>query len=139
MRLGKNSKAVAISRVPLFSRCSKRQLIEIAQLADEIDLPAGRTLTKEGTNGREFFVILEGSAEVRRGGRVIASLCGGDFLGEIALVTDVPRTATVTTTTPVRVLVVPTREFRQLLRTSPDIQGKVLEAVAERVAGMISS
>jgi CRP/FNR family transcriptional regulator, cyclic AMP receptor protein len=139
MRLGKNSKAAAISRVPLFSRCSKRQLIEIAQLADEIDLPAGHTLTKEGTSGREFFVILEGSAEVRRDGRVIASLCGGDFLGEIALVTDVPRTATVTATTPVRVLVVPTREFRQLLRTSPDIQGKVLEAVAERVAGMISS
>ena len=76
---------------------------------------------------------------MRRDGRVIASLCGGDFLGEIALITDVPRTATVTTTTPVRVLVLPTREFRQLLRTSPDIQGKVLEAVAERVAGMISS
>jgi CRP/FNR family transcriptional regulator, cyclic AMP receptor protein len=137
MRLGKNSKAAAISRVPLFAKCSKRQLLEIAQLADEIDLPAGRTLTKEGAHGREFFVILEGSADVRRNGQVIASLCGGDFFGEIALITDVPRTATVTATTPVRVLVLPTREFRQLLRTSPDIQGNVLQAVAERVSAML--
>jgi CRP/FNR family transcriptional regulator, cyclic AMP receptor protein len=137
MRLGKSSKAAAISRVPLFSRCSKRQLNEIAMLADEIDLPAGRTLTREGSRGREFFVILEGSAEVRRNGQLIGSLCGGDFLGEVALVTDVPRTATVTTTTPVHVLVVATREFRQLLRTSPEIQGKVLEAVAERLAALV--
>src|SRR5262249_60952990 len=99
MRLGKSSKVAAISRVPLFHRCSKRQLVRIAQLADEIELPAGRVLTKEGARGREFFVILEGSAKVQRNGQVIASLCGGDFLGEIALVTDVPRTATVTTTT----------------------------------------
>ena len=137
MRLGKNSKAAAISRVPLFARCSKRQLLEIAQLADEIDLPPGRVLTKEGTRGREFFVILEGRAEVERGGRVIATVCNGDFLGEVALVTDHPRTATVTTTTPARVLVLSTREFRQLLRTSPDIQGKVLQAVADRVAALL--
>src|SRR5919108_3107448 len=131
MRLGKSSKAAAISRVPLFSRCSKKQLNEIAQLADEIDLPAGRRLTKEGGLGREFFVILEGRADVRRSDQLIGSLGNGDFFGEIALVTDTPRTATVTTTTPVRVLVVPTREFRQLLNTSPDIQGKILQAVAE--------
>jgi len=137
MRLGKSSKAAAISRVPLFSRCSKRQLATIALLADEIDLPAGRTLTKEGASGREFFVILEGRAEVRRNGQMISTLCNGDFFGEIALVTDVPRTATVTAATPIRALVVPTREFRQLLRTSPDIQGKVLQAVAERVAALL--
>src|SRR5215831_5135403 len=137
MRLGKSSKAAAISRVPLFARCSKRQLMEIAQLADEIDLPAGRVLTKEGARGREFFVLLEGRAEVKRRGQLIATVCNGDFLGEVALVTDHPRTATVTTTTPVRVLVLPTREFRQLLRTSPDIQGKVLQAVADRVAALL--
>ena len=137
MRLGKSSKAAAISRVPLFSRCTKKQLIEIAQLAYEIDLPARRVLTKEGTRGREFFIILEGRAEVERGGRVIATVCNGDFLGEVSLVTDHPRTATVTTTTPVRLLVLHTREFRQLLRTSPDIQGKVLQAVADRVAALL--
>ena len=132
-----NSKAAAIARVPLFSRCSRSQLNQIAQLADEVDLPAGRTLTKEGTRGREFFVILEGTADVRRAGRLISSLRGGDFLGEIALVTDVPRTATVTTTSPVHALVVPSREFRQLLNTSPEIQGKVLQAVAERLSALL--
>jgi CRP/FNR family cyclic AMP-dependent transcriptional regulator len=135
--MGKNSKAAAISRVPLFSRCSKGQLTEIAHLADELDLPPGKTLTKEGAPGREFFVILEGNAEVRRNGQLIASMRGGDFFGEVALVTDVPRTATVKTTSPVRVLVLPTREFRQLLRTSPDIQGRVLQAVAERLAAIV--
>jgi CRP/FNR family cyclic AMP-dependent transcriptional regulator len=137
MRLGKSSKVAAIARVPLFSRCSKRQLEQIAQLADEIDLPAGRALTKEGARGREFFVLLEGTAEVLRNGRPIASLRGGDFLGEVALVADVPRTATVKTTTDVRLLVVPTREFRRLLETSPEIQGKILQAVAERLAALV--
>jgi CRP-like cAMP-binding protein len=137
VRLGKNSKAAAISRVPLFARCTKVQLTRIAQLADELDLPTGKTLTREGAPGREFFVILEGCAEVRRNGRLIASMRCGDFFGEIALVTDVPRTATVKTTSAVRVLVLPSREFRQLLRTSPDIQGKVLQAVAERLGAMV--
>ena len=80
---------------------------------------------------------VEGCAEVRRNGRLIASMRGGDFFGEIALVTDVPRTATVKTTSAVRVLVLPSREFRQLLRTSSAIQGKVLQAVAERLGAML--
>jgi len=134
VRLSKDSKVAAMARVPLFCRLSKGELARIARLADEVDLPAGKTLTKEGTHGREFFVLLEGSAEVRRNGQPIATMRGGDFLGEIALVTDVPRTATVTTTTPVHALVITDRAFRELLRDSPAIQGKVLEAVASRLA-----
>ena len=137
MRLGKDSKAAAIARVPLFSRCSQSELRRIAQIADEVDRPAGRALTKEGTRGREFFVLLDGTADVRRGGREIASLKGGDFLGEIALVTNVARTATVRTTSPVRALVITDRAFRELLRTSPEIQGKVLEAIAARLAASL--
>jgi CRP-like cAMP-binding protein len=132
--VSKNLKVAAIARVPLFSRLSKGELARIAQLADEVDLPVGKMLTKEGSSGREFFVLLEGSAEVERGGQPIATMRGGDFFGEIALVTDVPRTATVTTTTPVRALVITDRDFRNLLRDSPAIQGKVLEAVASRLA-----
>ncbi len=134
MRLGKNAKVAAMARVPLFSSCSKRDLARIATIADEIDLPAGRVLTKEGARGREFFVLLEGSVEVRRGGRRIASMKAGDFLGEIALVSDVPRTATVRTTSPVRALVITDRAFRDLLRRAPGVQGKVLQALADRVA-----
>ena len=123
-----------MARIPLFCRLSKSELARIAQLADEVDLPPGKTLTTEGSRGREFFVLLEGSAEVQRGGRRIATMQGGDFFGEIALVTDVPRTATVTTTSIVHALVITDRAFRALLRESPAIQGKVLEAVASRLA-----
>jgi CRP/FNR family transcriptional regulator, cyclic AMP receptor protein len=122
-----------MARVPLFSRCSRRELARIAQLADEVDLRTGKTLTREGATGREFFVLLEGTAEVRRGGDWISTMHGGDFFGEIALVTNVPRTATVMTTSPVRALVITDRAFRELLRDSPEIQGKVLEAVAARL------
>jgi len=137
VRLSKNSKAAAIAGVPLFARCSKSELARIAQLADELDLPAGKVLTREGARGREFFVLLEGEAEVRRQGHRISTLRAGDFLGEIALVTDAPRTATVTTTAPSRALVVTDRAFRTLMRDSPEIQGKVLEAVASRLAALI--
>jgi CRP/FNR family transcriptional regulator, cyclic AMP receptor protein len=134
VRVSKDSKVAAMARVPLFSRLSKRELARIAQLADEIDLPSGKTLTKEGSRGHEFFVLLEGAADVERHGQRIATMRGGDFFGEIALVTDVPRTATVTTTSPVHALVITGRAFRALLRDSPAIQGKVLEAVASRLA-----
>jgi CRP-like cAMP-binding protein len=137
VRLSKNSKAAAIARVPVFARCSKAELGRIAQLADEVDMPAGRALTKEGARGREFMVLLEGEADVMRQGRRIATMRGGDFFGEIALVTEVPRTATVTTTTPSRLLVITDRAFRQLMRDSPEIQEKVLEAVAARLAALI--
>jgi CRP/FNR family cyclic AMP-dependent transcriptional regulator len=138
VRLHKDPKVEAIAHVPLFSRCSKSELARIAQLADEVDLPAGKSLTKEGATGREFFVLLEGTADVSRDAAPLASLGPGDFFGEIALVTDVPRTATVTTTSPVLALVITDRAFRELLREQPEIQGKVLEAVAERLAHLYS-
>jgi CRP/FNR family transcriptional regulator, cyclic AMP receptor protein len=136
VRFGKDRKVEALERVPLFSRCTKRELARVAQLADEVDLPAGKTLTQEGARGREFFVLLEGTADVRRDTRLMPSLGPGDFFGEIALVTDVPRTATVSTSSPVHALVITDRAFRQLLRDSPVIQGKVLEAVASRLANL---
>jgi CRP/FNR family transcriptional regulator, cyclic AMP receptor protein len=134
VRLRKDAKIELLKGVPLFARCSKKELAAIAQIADEIDLADGKQLTKEGARGREFFVLIEGSADVKRKRRKIATLGAGDFLGEIALVTKVPRTATVTTTSPVRALVVSEQNFRRLLERSPEVQIKVLEALAERVA-----
>lgn len=133
MRLGRDKKIALIRHAPLFSRCSKRELADVASLADEIDLPAGKTIIREGERGREFFVLLDGEVEVTRRGRKVATLSEGDFVGEIALVSRVPRTATVKTTSPTRALVVTDQAFRGLLRRSPDIQLKVLEALAERV------
>jgi CRP-like cAMP-binding protein len=137
MMLDKDSKVAAMENVPLFCRLSKGELRRIAQLADEVDLRAGKVLTKEGTRGREFFVLLEGTADVRSNTRLMPALGPGDFFGEIALVTDVPRAATVTTTSPVRALVITDRSFRHLMRNSPAIQGKVLEAVAQRLSATL--
>ena len=123
-----------LKRVPLFSRCSNKELGEIARITDEIDLPEDRVLTKEGASGREFFVLIEGSADVRRKRRKVGTLGPGDFLGEIALVTKAPRTATVKTTSPVRPLQGSEQNFRRLLQRTPQVQIKVLEALAERVA-----
>jgi len=118
------------------SRCLRTARVASSsrsQLADEIDLREGKELTHLGGAGREFFVLLEGEADVSQDGRSINTLGAGDFFGEIALVEDVPRTATVTATTPVRVLVITDRAFRQLLEKHPELQRKVLVALAERV------
>ena len=134
--LRRDAKVELIRKVPLFSHCSKSQLAEVASIADEIDFQEGAELTREGERGREFFVLLEGSAEVRRGGRTVSTLGEGDFLGEIALVTDLPRTATVVTTEPARALVVTDRAFRNLLDGSPEIHHQITAALAERLAEM---
>lgn len=134
MRLGHNSKIDLIKRVPLFANASKHELEQIAQIADEIDLPDGKVVITEGDTGREFFVLIEGSAEVTRGGKKVASIGPGDFFGEVALVAKTPRNATITTTSAVRALVITDRAFRHLLETSPQIAVVVLVALAERVA-----
>jgi CRP-like cAMP-binding protein len=131
--LRKNVKVELIKRVPLFERCSKRELNEIASIADEVDVPDDFELTKEGRTGAEFIVLVSGTADVRRGGRKINALRDGDFLGEISLVTGRPRTATVTTTEPTRLLAITARDFERLMHDSPSIQAKVLEAVASRL------
>jgi CRP-like cAMP-binding protein len=131
--LRKNAKIELLKRVPLFERCSKSELQQIAQLADEVSLPSGRELTKEGERGQEFIVLVEGRAEVLRKGRRLRELGAGDFLGEIALVADLPRTATVRALTPVNILLMTARNFRTLLRDVPSLQPKVLYALAMRL------
>ena len=119
--------------VPLFEDCSKRELAQIAALADELDLRGERELTHEGSTGKEFVVLIEGEADVIRDGRLIAGIGPGDFVGEIALVTGLPRTATVRTRGPSRVLVIGAQAFRTLMRDVPAIQTRVLMAVAVRL------
>jgi len=134
VRLGHNQKVDLIRKVPLFSRLSKTELRDLAMLADEIDLRNGKEMTRQGAAGREFFVLLEGTADVEKNGRKINTLGPGDFFGEIALVSHEPRTATVTATTPVRTLVITDRSFRRLLDESPQVKTKVMEAMAKRLA-----
>lgn len=132
--LRRNQKVDLIRNVPLFAHTSKRELEQIAQIADEIDLREGKEMTRQGERGREFFVLLEGTADVKKNGRRINKLTNGDFFGEIALVSDTPRTATVVATSPVRALVITDRAFNRLLKDSPEIQSKVLSALAARLA-----
>jgi CRP/FNR family cyclic AMP-dependent transcriptional regulator len=133
MALRKNAKVKLIKSVPLFSSCSKKELEAIASQADELVVPAGKTLTKEGARGREFMVIVDGAADVRKKGRKINTLGSGDFLGEIALISGGPRTATVTTTSESDILVLTDRAFRQLTKQMPSIHGSVVKALSERL------
>jgi CRP-like cAMP-binding protein len=134
VRLRRDTKVELIARAPLFERCSKRELAAIASLADEVQLPEGRVVVREGELGREFLVLMEGSAVVSRKGRRLATLGAGDFFGEIALVSKVPRTATVKTASPVLALVVSGRDFWALLDASPAITRKIAEAMGDRLA-----
>jgi CRP-like cAMP-binding protein len=134
MRLGKDAKVELLKKVPLFSKLNKQELQQVAHIADELDLPAGKEMATEGDRGREFFVLLNGAADVTRRGSQINTMKEGDFFGEIALVTKMPRTATVTATTPVDVLVITERDFDALLKTTPEIGRNIAEALAERVA-----
>lgn len=133
MALRKNAKLELLKRVPLFARCSRGDLEKIAKVADEIDVKEGKELAREGAAGREFFVLVEGTAEVTRGNRRLRTLSDGDFFGEISLITKLPRTATVTTMSPARTLVITDRAFRTILKDSPEIQRAVLEALGERL------
>jgi CRP/FNR family cyclic AMP-dependent transcriptional regulator len=133
VRLGKNAKIDLLKQVPLFAGCSKAELREVALSTDEIDLRDGHVLTREGRPGREFFILVEGTASVTQDGKEVAELRDGDWFGEIALLTHRPRTATVTATSPVRVLVLTDRAFRRVVETMPRIALKVLASVGQRL------
>jgi CRP-like cAMP-binding protein len=120
--------------VPFFSGMSKGELAAIAQQTDEVDVPAGKVLAREGDFGDEFFMIDAGTAEVTRGGEAIAELGSGDFFGEMALLEEDRRTATVTAKTPMSLIVMTRSNFRSLDRAQPAVHATVAKAIAERHA-----
>jgi CRP/FNR family transcriptional regulator, cyclic AMP receptor protein len=133
VQISRKGKTDLLRKLPLFSECSKRELEAVAAVTDELRLPAGRVLMREGETGRELVVLVEGEVAVERGGNALASRGAGDFLGELALITHRPRTATVTTTVDTRLLVISGRDFDRLVRDVPTIALKVLKAVGERL------
>ena len=134
MIVRRDEKVRLISRIPLFESCSQAELARIASITKQFDAPDGEMLIREGEPGDFFFVLVKGSAEVRKGKRRVARLAAGDIAGEIALLTDAPRTATVRTTSPVTALRATRKGFSALLDSSPKIQRKVLKALADRQA-----
>ena len=122
--------------VPLFSSMSEQDLAAVAQHADEISVAAGEVLAREGDLGDEFFVIESGTAEVTRGGAPVAKLGAGDFFGEIALIREERRTATVTATSSMALMVLTGSSFRSLDRSRPEVREAVSKALAERRASV---
>lgn len=134
MRLHRDEKTQLIRSLPLFARCTGREIAQVAAIADEIELPAGRVMARESAEGHEFVVIVDGVAEVHQGDRRVATLHAGDFFGEIALLTGHPRNASVVAVSQVRALVIEGHAFVRLLEDAPVIAEKVERAVAERLA-----
>jgi CRP/FNR family transcriptional regulator, cyclic AMP receptor protein len=135
MRLfSQDTKVEALRRAPLFEGLSKRELTQLARVSEDMEIPAGTTLTREGEIGHEFFVIIDGETQVKRKGRSLGTRGTGDFVGEIALLEQVPRTATVTAKTQLRVFVLTSTDFHHLLEEYPKVERKVLRTLAKRVA-----
>jgi CRP/FNR family transcriptional regulator, cyclic AMP receptor protein len=122
-----------LSDVPLFSGCSKKDLQRLAKAADQLHVASGTVLTREGDVGREAFILLEGTAEVRRDGEVVAELGPGAHVGELSLLDGGPRTATVTATSEVELLVLSRGAFNGVLDEIPTLAHKLLVSLAKRL------
>jgi CRP-like cAMP-binding protein len=129
-----DTKVQALKGVPLFEGLSRKELVQLERVCEDVEVEPGKVLCQEGQIGHEFFVIVDGKVQVTRKGGRVATLSNGDFVGEIALVTELPRTATVTTETPVRFFVLTRREFDAVLDRNPKVERKVLRALARRLA-----
>ena len=122
-----------LANVPLFRACSKQDLRHIARLADYDTCRAGDVLVREGRRGNELYVIVNGEAEITRDGVTIATLKPGDYFGELAVLRPAPRTATVTATSDMDVLIVTARELAILVSDIPLFARKLLTGMAGRV------
>ena len=131
-----DDKLALLKRTPLLADLGRHEIEEVGRLVDEIDVPAGRVLMREGDNGREFFVVVSGTVGIDRGGTRVRTIEPGDFFGEIALLAEGPRTASATTDTPATLLVLGHREFHSLMDQFPSIRTCVLEALAKRIRNL---
>lgn len=134
MKFHRDPKLAEIRQLPLFANCSEAEIQEIAAIADELWLPEGRELTREGALGQEFLVIVSGSVEVYKSGQKVATLGPGDFLGEIALLTGRPRTATVVSTSSVLLLVIARHRFLALVDRLPGVRAQLDDVLPLRQA-----
>jgi CRP-like cAMP-binding protein len=131
--LRRDAKVELLKKVPLFAGCTKAELRQLARISEDLELREGTVLTREGRTAHEFFVIVDGTVRVTKGGKKLADLGPGAWLGEIALLTRAQRTATATATSSVSTLVIVDRDFRKVIKDMPSIAMKVLTSVAERL------
>jgi CRP/FNR family cyclic AMP-dependent transcriptional regulator len=131
-----DTKVDALKRAPLFEGLSQKELEELAQRSEDMELEPGTVLCREGDIGHEFFVVIEGEVEIERQGKSLGTRGAGDFIGEIALLEEIERTATVTAKTPLRVFVLTRTAFKRMVEQHPGVELKVLRTLAHRVAAM---
>jgi diguanylate cyclase (GGDEF)-like protein len=135
LRHGVNTKAETLGRTPLFHGVARHLLERFAMVSDELDVDAGKVLCQEGRSAREFFIIVEGEAEVTKAGEHVRVLGPGDFFGGAELIEHTPRATTVRALTPLRLLVFSSRGFWSFMRRNPELECKVLRTlVLENVA-----
>jgi CRP/FNR family transcriptional regulator, cyclic AMP receptor protein len=132
-RRSKDAKLKLLGNVRLFSACNKRELSRIAALADEVEEPKGKVIVRQGDPGRECFVIVEGKAKATMRGKASATLGPGSFFGEMSLLDQGPRSATVTAETDIRLLVLGSREFSALINEVPIVSVRIMRGLAERL------
>ncbi len=130
----KDSKIDELANVRLFAALSKKELGLIGRASDEVTVSPGKVLCEEGAPGHEFFLILEGTASVKRKNRKINTLNAGNYFGELSLLTRAPRNSTVVAETPMTLLVLGEREFSGLLDSVPGLAHKLLGTMAQRLA-----
>jgi CRP/FNR family transcriptional regulator, cyclic AMP receptor protein len=122
-----------LAEVPLFSACSRKDLQRIAKASDEVDVKAGRVLVDQGRMGHEFFLIVEGTAVVKRNETEVNRLGPSDYFGELSLLDRAPRNATVVADTDMKLLVLGQREFTGVLDSVPGLAYKILQIMARRL------
>jgi voltage-gated potassium channel len=132
----KDPKLNLLKSIPLFEGLGERELEQIARLVDEVDVPAGRVLMRQGESGSEMFIVVNGSFTIDRNGNVIRECGAGAALGELAILSEGPRSATVTANEPGRLLVVGHREFHALLDVAPGISRHLLETLARQLRAL---
>ena len=126
-------KTRVLGQVPLFARCTNRELEFVASRTDEVDVPAGKRLVRQGEPGDSFYVLLEGEADVEVDGELRPTLAPGDFFGEISMLDRGPATATVVTKTPARLMVMSHSQFRDAIKGNDDLLAQVMAAMGERL------
>jgi CRP-like cAMP-binding protein len=129
----KTSSGVDLAEIGIFSELSKRELKAVSRLMTELTIKEGATLTRQGEPGQEFMIISSGTAMVEIDGQTVAHLAAGEFLGELAVISGTPRTATVTATSPMIIEILNRREFMALLDESATLGRKILVGAVKRL------
>jgi CRP/FNR family transcriptional regulator, cyclic AMP receptor protein len=130
---GGTSKQDLLKSISIFSACGPRDLTELGQLLEEVDIPDGKVITREGDSAAEMFLIASGKARVERGGQAIDEIGPGGIIGEMALISEGKRNATVTADGPVKAFVAGHREFHSMMDRYPDFRMRVLQGMAKKI------